>query len=222
MSLVGTSTRVEIASELMLSPGKRKTRLMSKDELMRFEQEISDLFVAGQIKAPIHLSDGNEDELIELFAHISESDWVFSTHRSHYHALLHGIDPEWVKREILAGNSITIQKPDHKFFSSAIMGGVLPIAMGVAFGLQRKGDPGHVWVFVGDMCAEMGVFHETVKYSARHELPITFIVEDNGRSIDTPTQAVWGPHANATHRVIRYAYQKSRYPHVGTGKWVTF
>lgn len=196
--------------------------MMTKDHLIRFEEEISDMFVAGHIRAPIHLSDGNEDELIEIFRNISPQDWVFSTHRSHYHALLHGIDPAWVKAEIVAGNSITIQNHEHRFFSSGIMGGALPIAMGVAFGMKRKHEAGHVWAFVGDMCAEMGVFHETVKYATRQQLPITFVVEDNGQSIDTPTQPVWGEESNAAPNMIRYRYDKRRYPHVGTGKWVTF
>ena len=194
---------------------------MTKEDLIKFEDEISEIYCAGKIKAPIHLSDGNEDQLIEIFKNIKKDDWVFSTHRSHYHALLHGVDPEWVKKEILNGNSITINNPEHRFFASAIMGGVLPIALGAALALKRKNKSSHVWVFVGDMCSEIGVFHETVKYAERNELPITFIVEDNAISVGTPTQKVWGE-AQRKNKVIRYAYDKKKYPHVGSGKWVTF
>ncbi len=194
---------------------------MTKEELIQFEDEVSDLYTSGKVRAPIHLSDGNEEQLIEMFEKVDKNDWVFSTHRSHYHALLHGIDREWVRQEILGGMSITLNNPQHRFFASAIMGGILPIAVGVAMALKRKNEKRHVWVFVGDMCAEMGVFEETVKYAERNELPITFVVEDNGSSVGTPTQKVWGE-APRKSKVIKYVYEKKKYPHVGSGQWVTF
>ena len=61
---------------------------MNKQFLIDFETDIETRFLNKEIKAPIHLSNGNEDELIEIFKFISRQDWVFSTWRSHYHALL--------------------------------------------------------------------------------------------------------------------------------------
>ena len=75
-----------------------------KRDLMQFEEEIRQSFLAAKIRAPIHLSRGNEEPLIKIFKHVRRTDWVFSTHRNHYHALLHGIDKEWLRSEILAGN----------------------------------------------------------------------------------------------------------------------
>ncbi|MEK7766161.1 MAG: insulinase family protein, partial [bacterium] len=68
------------------------------EELRRlaFEQRVKDAFLEGRIRAPIHLSGGNEDQLIEVFSSVRPDDWVLSTWRSHYHALLHGIDPDWL------------------------------------------------------------------------------------------------------------------------------
>lgn len=192
-----------------------------KEDLIRFEDEISEIFTAGKIKAPVHLSYNNEDQLIEIFKGVKKDDWVFSTHRSHYHALLHGISKEWLREEIMRGNSIMVCNPEHHFYSSGIVGGATPIALGVAMGLKRDGAKEHVWVFVGDMAAEGGVFHEAVSYAAKNELPITFVVEDNGFSTDTPTKKAWGEGINAPH-IIRYAYKKEKYPHYGSGKWVTF
>ncbi len=194
---------------------------MTKEELIKFEDEISEIYCAGKIRAPVHLSDGNEEQLIEIFKKIKRDDWVFSTHRSHYHALLHGIDPQWLKQEIIAGNSITVHNPAHRFFSSAIMGGILPIALGVALALKKKNENRYVWAFLGDMAGEMGAFHEVSKYAARNDLPITFVIEDNGDSVGTPTQKVWGE-AQSEPRIIMYQYKKTKYPHVGAGKWVTF
>ena len=192
-----------------------------KKDLIKFEDEIAKLFNAGKILAPVHLSDGNEDVLIDVFKKVRKDDWIFSTHRSHYHALLHGIDREWLKQEILRGNSIAVCNPERHFYSSGIVGGNTPIALGVAMGLKRKGLPQHVFVFVGDMAALGGVFHETVQYAERNDLPITFVVEGNGISTNTPTQKAWGE-GNSTGKVIKYSHKKEKYPHYGSGKWVTF
>jgi pyruvate dehydrogenase E1 component alpha subunit len=159
---------------------------MTKEELIAFEDEIADLYRAGKIRAPIHLSAGNEDQLLEIFQEVSRDDWVFSTWRSHYHALLHGVDPGWLKERILAGESISIMCPERKFYASAIVGGICPIALGVSAAGQKA------WCFVGDMTAEGGAFQEAYQYAVNHKLPITFVVEDNGISTTTPTEEAWG------------------------------
>jgi len=203
---------------------------MTKEELIAFEQDIADTYCDGKIRGPVHLSDGNEDQLIEIFKKVKKDDWVFSTWRSHYHALLHGIPREEVKAEILKGNSITLCFPEHKFFASAIVGGIIPIAVGAALGIKRKKENRHVWCFIGDMTAEAGLFYENAKYAELHKLPITFVVEDNGQSVGTPTDVVWGydrakdkPEYLKLNRsnIIYYRYEK-KWPHVGAGKWVTF
>jgi TPP-dependent pyruvate/acetoin dehydrogenase alpha subunit len=71
------------------------------------------------------------------------------------------------------------------------------------------------------MSAETGIFHECVKYAQGHDLPITFVVEDNGMSVETPTREVWGNNAEYGNKVIRYKYERT-WPHQGSGKWVTF
>lgn len=177
---------------------------MTEEDLIAFEAEIAGLFEAGKIHAPVHLSDGNELDLIKIFENIEPDDWVFSNHRSHYHALLKGIPPDWLRDEIIAGHSITINNAQYHFYSSAIVGGNLSIALGVAMTGET------VWVFCGDMSAETGIFHECMKYAQGHNLPIHFVVEDNGVSVQTPTKKVW-----------RYSY-RSKWPHQGVGKFVIF
>ena len=189
---------------------------MTKDELIAFEKEVADRFERGEIHGPIHLSGGNEDQLIEIFKQIKPTDWVFSTWRSHYHALLHGVPREAVMDEIMAGKSMSLMFPEHNFFTSAIVGGILPIAVGVAWALKDSDQ--QVWCFVGDMTATTGAFYESYRYSVNHELPIQFVIEDNGICCNTPTDAVWGePKSPTKHQ--RYEYQRT-FPHVGMGKWV--
>lgn len=190
---------------------------MTRDDLIAFEKEVAEAFEAKRIKGPVHLSGGNEDQLIEIFKDVHREDWVFSTYRNHYHALLHGVPRDWLMAEIIAGRSMNISSPKHRFFTSAIVGGTLPIATGVAAALKRQCSPRKVWCLVGDMAARTGVFHEAKEYAEGHKLPITFVVEDNGISCDTPTLVVWG--ADYAPVTEWYRYERT-YPHAGIGRYV--
>lgn len=193
----------------------------NEEELIHFENKIVESWDAGKIRGPVHLSGGNEKPLIEIFKRISENDWVFSTWRSHYHALLKGVSPDWLETEILEGRSITIVNKDEKFYSSAIVGGIIPIAVGVAMSNKLKDIDETVWCFIGDMTFETGTFMENYKYAKNFDLPINFVVEDNGVSTNTPTINTWNKKTEIPNDVIWYEYEK-QWPHYGTGKWVIF
>ena len=87
-----------------------------------------------------------------------------------------------------------------------------------------------VWCFVGDMGRETGIYQESLKFVENNELPLMFIIEDNGYSVGAPTQATWGsqdffqntPPSRLSKHEIKYSYIKTKYPHVGAGEWVTF
>ena len=192
---------------------------MLKQDLIEFEQDVARLYAAGKIIAPVHLSGGNEDKLIEIFRDIHAEDWVLATWRSHYAALLKGIPREEIMRQILAGKSMSINSFEHRFYSSSIAGGILPIAVGLGLAIQRKGENRRAWCFVGDMTAEMGVFHEALKYVSNFDLPVTFIVESNHKSVLTVTAEAWGRETLdfSSSKIIRYEYELT-YPHHGAGK----
>ena len=194
----------------------------TEQDLLDFELKIIESWEGGKIKGPVHLSNGNESQLIEIFKRIKTTDWVFSTWRSHYHALLKGIDPTWVEQTILGGKSITICNEKEKFYSSAIVGGTLSIALGTALSIKRDGGDDKVWVFVGDMSFESGLFYETHKYARNLDLPLYFVVEDNGVSTYTPTIETWGGKQREIPKDVVYYEYQSKYPHYGTGKWVVF
>ena len=196
------------------------------EALKQFELDVAERFNAGRIRAPVHLSDGSEAALIEIFRGISPEDWVFCSWRSHYQCLLKGVPADVVMSEIMEGRSIALCFPDYKIYSSAIVGGSLPIAVGAASGIKRAGADEHVWCFLGDMTAEMGMANTCIKYSLAHRLPITFVVEDNGLSVMTDTRSVWGLEEPSfrTDRPsnVRYFEYSSAYPHAGAGKRVEF
>jgi pyruvate dehydrogenase E1 component alpha subunit len=191
------------------------------EKLIRFEQEIVDIWEGGKIRGPVHLSNGNEEQLIEIFKRVKETDWVFSTWRSHYHWVLKGLSADYATELIKEGKSITMCEHNEKFYASAIVGGTLSIALGVAMGIKSKGSDEKVFVFIGDMSFESGIFYEVHKYARNFDLPIIFVVEDNGVSTYTPTESTWNKKRDIPSDVIHYTY-KSKYPHYGSGKWIAF
>jgi pyruvate dehydrogenase E1 component alpha subunit len=194
---------------------------MNKNDLLKFEEKIKIIYESGKIRAPIHLSGNNEEPLIKIFKKIKRNDWVLSTWRNHYHALLKGIPEKWLEKEIIAGRSMGINNLKYKFYSSAIVAGIIPIALGIAKGLKLKKSRNTVWVFIGDMTFETGVFNECYKYAKNHKLPLNFIVEDNNMSTNTPTNKVWIKKSSIPHDIIYYKY-KRKFPHHGTGGWILF
>ena len=200
---------------------KQREIKITGEYLKKFELKIKESWENGKITGPVHLSGGNEKQLIEIFQYVHPKDWVFSTWRSHYHALLHGLNPDKLESDILSGMSITLTNSSHNFVSSAIVGGILPIAVGVAQSLKNKNSDRMVWCFVGDMAFETGDFHVSYKYSKNFDLPIKFVVEDNGISTNTPTLETWKKQSPIPDDVLYYQYERV-YPHYGTGKWVVF
>jgi len=187
---------------------------MTPQDLIAFEFHIADLFHAGKIPYPVHYSGRNEEQLIKIFQRTQPQDWVFSTWRSHYHALLKGMPPDVLEKKILAGDSMHIMDKELHFFSSSIVGGIAPIAVGVA----QAGNK--VWCFIGDGGEDQGIFYESVRYASGKQLPITFVIEDNNLSVDTTTEErVGGFRLTWPSNVIRYHYVR-KWPHCQTGKFV--
>lgn len=208
---------------------KLQTTKIDKKYLADFETEIKGLFADGKIRAPVHLRGGREEHLIRIFKEnkIDKNDYVFGYWDSHELALLKGVSREDVRRAILDGKSIGLTFPEHKLYCSGIAGSLAGVAVGAAWTLKKKKRQGRVFHFCGDMSAETGIFHEAVKYATYHDLPITFVVSDNGLSVMTDTREVWGstkPWFKDTRfakKIIYFKY-KNTYPHSGIGWHVSF
>ena len=199
---------------------------MNKKKLIKFEEEIAVLFNAGKIKSPVHLYHGNEDQIINIFKKIMSDDWVFCSWRSHYQCLLKGVPEKSIKEEILTGKSISLCFPDYNIYSSALVGGSIPIAVGTAISLKRKNSKDRVYCFMGEMTSETGIAHECIKYSRNFKLPIHFIIEDNEKSVCTETRKVWKQkklsYEGFSDEYVTYYHYKLKYPHAGAGKRVQF
>lgn len=206
---------------------------MTPQQLIDFETDIGNRFNNREIRAPIHLYDGAEEQMIRVFEQIDvANDWICCTWRNHYQALLKGIPPEVLREHIVAGKSMVMNLPEYKFICSSIVGGIPSIATGLALAAKLKGSQERVWCWVGDMSANTGAWSEAYRYSVAQDLPITFVVEDNALSVLTPTAEVWGdsrwylPASDCTwyegRHLIYYQYKNNKYPHAGAGVRVQF
>jgi deoxyxylulose-5-phosphate synthase len=197
---------------------------MSKQDLIDFERRLADKFEDGEIPYLIHLSGGNEDQLIKIYEEINEGDYIFSTHRSHYHYLLCGGSPEDLEEKILNGKSMFVFDRALNFFSSSIVAASPSIAAGVAWALKRKGSSKKVWCFIGDGAEEEGHFYEAVQYVNGWDLPCTFVVEDNDRSVNASKKERRGISEIMWPKCVRRYNYIPTYPHGGTGstKWLQF
>lgn len=213
---------------------------MTAAELIAFETRIRAAYLAGELPFLLHLCGGNEAHLIDIFRHTRAGDWVFSTHRSHYHYMCAGGSPERLETFIREGRSMFVFDRALNFLSSSILAGTCAIAAGVAWELQRRSkrphlrpycplaryaEPRHrepwVWCFLGDGAEEQGHFYEAALFVDGHGLPCTFIIEDNDRSVETSVRERRGPfaHLRGLERfdcVHRYRYRPT-YPHAGDG-----
>ena len=107
----------------------------------------------------------------------------------------------------------------NRFYSSAIVSGYVGIAVGVALGLRKAHSNRKVYCFCGDGSTDEGWFTEAWKYAVGWNLPITFVIEDNNRSVCTDQQSRWGMKVTFpfTDKIIYYRYTPA-WPHVGSGR----
>lgn len=189
------------------------------ERLIAFEQLVQRAWEQGELPYLLHLSGGNEHQLLDIFDEAQEGDWFFCSHRNHYHSLLAGIPMSQVKDNIDKGGSMFSYSRERRVFSSAILAGNCGIAVGVALALKAQGSPNHVWCFLGDGAEENGHFYEAVLYATGHNLPVTFVIEDNAIQVDTPKELRRGMSSGLLDSwpcVRRYRYTP-RWPHAGSG-----
>jgi TPP-dependent pyruvate/acetoin dehydrogenase alpha subunit len=221
----------------------------TKESLIAFEDRIKAHWEAGNLPCLLHLCGGNEDQLIALAKDWKPGDWIYSTHRNHYHALLAGIPEADLEQSILDGRSMFTFSRKHNFYSSAILASTCCIAAGTAHAiaagnrealadywrepLRSSGRPQHthatrpfpwVWCFLGDGAFEEGHFAEAIQWAAWQRLPVTFILEDNDRQVDTTKRERRGHFSDDwMHQVVwpsshlRTYHYVPTYPHAGSG-----
>ena len=171
-------------------PAQRHTDLLRTMLLIRrFEETSAELYSAAKIRGFLHLYVGEEAVAAGVISALGPDDWLVSTYREHGHALARGVAPDSLMAEMYGretgcsrgrGGSMHLFDRATKFVGgNAIVGGGLPLAIGLALADKLRGR-GHVTAcFFGEGAAAEGEFHEALNLAALWDLPVLFCCENN-------------------------------------------
>ena len=177
------------------------------------EEKLMEVFSGGEIPGFLHVCIGQEATPVAVCSHLTESDYMATTHRGHGHALAKGIDLKRFMAELFGrrngpcrGRSGSMHLADAGrgiIGANGIVGGGIPIAVGAAFASKLK-KSGQVTVcFFGEGATGEGTFHESLNLAALMRLPIVFVCENNRWAEFTP-QAMHMPIRNVADRAAAY------------------
>lgn len=160
------------------------------------EETIAARYPEGKMRCPTHLSIGQEGVAAAVGAALRKDDLAVSGHRAHAHYLAKGGNLRAMIAEIYGkvtgcargkGGSMHLIDESVGFMgSTAIVGGTVPVGVGLGYGLKFKGGDQVSCVFLGDAVAEAGVFLESLNFAALKRLPVLFVCENNMYSVYSP------------------------------------
>lgn len=157
--------------------------------IRRFEEKCAELYQAEKIRGFLHLYIGEEAVAVGVMGNLEPEDAVVATYREHGHALVRGMDPGSVMAEMYGkvegcsrgrGGSMHLFDAETRFYGgNAIVGGGLPLAVGLALADHMEGRERVTAVFFGEGAMAEGEFHESMNLAALWNLPVLFCCENN-------------------------------------------
>ncbi len=161
----------------------------------RFEETVLDNFSKGAFHGTTHTYIGQEANAAGVLAHLQPEDIVISNHRCHGHFLAYGGDPRALFAEMMGkgtgvcgGRGGSQHLHWRNFYSNGILGGTLPLAVGMALGEKLKGSHAMTVVFLGDGALGEGVVYEALNLAALWQAPLLFVLENNRIAQTTPVE----------------------------------
>ena len=174
----------------------KQTALWQLMRIRAVEEAIAARYGEQEMRCPVHLSIGQEAAAVGTCAALQPRDYALSTHRGHAHYLAKGGDLKAMLAEIYGkapgcaggkgGSMHLIDLSVNMLGCTPIVGGSLPVAVGVAFAAAQQKRDSVTAVFFGEAATEEGVFFESVNFAALRKLPIVFVCENNGYSVYSP------------------------------------
>ena len=164
-------------------------RLRAMIRVRRFEERCAEDYASGKIRGFLHLYIGQEAVAAGVVPALGPKDSIVATYREHGHALLRGVPAGAIMAEMYGksggcsrgrGGSMHLFAREQRFFGGhAIVGGSLPIAIGIAFADKLRGTGGVTCAFFGEGAAAEGEFHEALNIASLWKLPVLFVCENN-------------------------------------------
>jgi pyruvate dehydrogenase E1 component alpha subunit len=157
--------------------------------IRRFEERAGEMYAKAKIGGFLHLCIGEEATIIGAVDAMRDSDYLISTYREHGQALARGTDPKHVMAELFGkkdgcsggrGGSMHLFDLERRFMGGyGIVGGNLPLAAGLAFASDYRGEDDVTLCMMGDGATNQGTFGETMNFAALWKLPVVFVVVNN-------------------------------------------
>jgi len=165
-------------------------------QIRTFEDAAGKNFADALVPGFVHLYAGEEAVAVGICAHLTDRDYITSTHRGHGHCIAKGVDIPGMVAELMGkstgvckgkGGSMHIADVDKGMLgANGIVGGGLPLACGAALTAKTLGTGGVAVCFFGDGASNQGTFHEALNLAAIWKLPVVFVCENNGYAEATP------------------------------------
>jgi pyruvate dehydrogenase E1 component alpha subunit/2-oxoisovalerate dehydrogenase E1 component len=188
----------------MESEKERMLRLLRKMLLIRrFEEKSAELYSATKIRGFLHLYIGEEAVAVGVMEALTPDDAIVATYREHGQALARGMSPNAIMAEMYGkqegcsrgrGGSMHLFDAATRFYGgNAIVGGGLPLSLGLAMADKMQGKARVTCCFFGDGAVAEGAFHESMNIASLWKLPVLFVCENNLYAMGTAiryTQAV--------------------------------
>jgi TPP-dependent pyruvate/acetoin dehydrogenase alpha subunit len=175
--------------------------LAAMARIRAFEERVSRYFKEGQIPGFVHVSIGQEATAAGVCGALERTDFITTTHRGHGHCLAKGADPAAMMAELFGrasgtcggkGGSMHIADPSLGILgANGIVAAGLPIAVGAALAAMRKRTGAVAVAFAGEGSVASGPFHEALTLAALWSAPVVFVIENNGYSEFTDSEAMW-------------------------------
>jgi pyruvate dehydrogenase E1 component alpha subunit len=182
--------------------------------IRQFESACGENYSKGHIRGFLHLYIGQEATGVGALAELSEQDYVATHYRDHGHALARGLDVNRSMAELFGrktglskgkGGSMHLFDASKRFMGGhAIVGGQLPLALGLAFSQKYQGTDGVTICFLGDGATNQGIYHETLNLASVWKAPMLFFLENNGYGMGTAVERVRGGSADFYTDVDKY------------------
>lgn len=169
--------------------GQKAETLRQMLLIRRFEEKCVELYSAGKIRGFLHLYIGEEAVAVGVMPWLRAEDRIVATYREHGHALARGISPGAIMAEMFGksngcskgrGGSMHLFDAEKRFYGgNAIVGGGMPLAVGLALADKMQRNPFVTVCFFGEGAVAEGEFHESMNLAALWNLPVLFICENN-------------------------------------------
>ena len=163
--------------------------------IRRFEQAALKYYTAGKMGGFLHLYIGQESVAVGTLSLCGPNDHNITAYRCHAHALTVGMNMNECMAELYGkasgcskgkGGSMHFFAPDKNYWGGhGIVAGQTPLGLGLAYGLKYKNLEGCALCYLGDGAVNQGAFHESLNLAALFELPVVYIIENNGYSMGT-------------------------------------